>query len=118
MRDIAGIIEQWLYGRPERTQGEYFRDTAQALKFLQVESLEAITLKGLQDYQTHLLQVRHLKDTSVRRKVAAIRGLLKFAQEQGYIDRNPAVALRSPKDTSSLHERILTREQEIGRAHV
>lgn len=105
------VIEQWLYGRPKRTQDEYLRDVMQAIAFLRVESLKAITLKHLQDYQAYLLQVRHLKDASVRRKVAALRGLLKFAQEQGYIDRNPAVALRSPKDISSLHERILTREQ-------
>ncbi|MEM6598496.1 MAG: tyrosine-type recombinase/integrase [Cyanobacteria bacterium P01_C01_bin.69] len=111
MRDTTAIIEQWLYGRPKRTQDEYLRDVMQALRFLAVDSLEAITLKGLQDYQASLIEVRHLKPASVRRKVAAMRGLLRFAQEQGHIDRNPAIALRSPKDTSSLHERILSREQ-------
>lgn len=105
------ILEQWLYGRPKRTQDEYLRDVSGALTFLNNPPLETITLADLQRYQSHLLTVRHLKDSTVRRKIAALRSLLKFATEQGHLDRNPAIALRSPKDTSSLHERILTREQ-------
>ncbi|HZG39263.1 MAG TPA: tyrosine-type recombinase/integrase [Nodosilinea sp.] len=105
------ILEQWLYGRPKRTQEEYLRDVTSALTHMGNPSLETLTLSDLQRYQLHLIEVRHLKHSSVRRKMAALRSLLRFAQEQGYIDRNPAPALRSPKDTSSLHERILTRAQ-------
>ncbi|MBD1918873.1 MULTISPECIES: tyrosine-type recombinase/integrase [Cyanophyceae] len=105
------ILEQWLYGRAKRTQEEYLRDAEAALRFLGDRPLESLTLSDLQRYQAHLVEVRHLKHSSVRRKIAALRSLLRFAQEQGHIDRNPATALRSPKDTSSIHERILSRAQ-------
>jgi integrase/recombinase XerD len=105
------IIESWLYGRAKRTQEEYLRDVTAALRWLGDPPLETLALSDLQRYQSHLFEVRHLKDSSVRRKVAALRSLLKFATEQNYLPRNPAVALRSPKDTSSIHERILSRAQ-------
>lgn len=110
-KSTTQILEEWLYGRAKRTQEEYLRDATSALSHLGDRALDQITLADLQGYQQHLVENRHLKYSSVRRKIAALRSLLRFAQEQGYIDRNPATALRSPKDTSSIHERILSRDQ-------
>lgn len=105
------LIEQWLYGRPQATQRAYVKDVLSALRYLDNPLLGSIDLADLQRYQLHLIQGRHLEVSSVRRKVAALRSLMKFAQQQGHIDRNPALALRSPKDNRSLHEKILSREQ-------
>jgi site-specific recombinase XerD len=105
------LIEQWLYGRPESTQRAYLKDSTSALRFLGNPPLTSIDLAALQKYQVHLIQERRLEVSTVRRKIAALRSLLKFAQQQGQISRNPSVALRSPKDVQSLHEKILSREQ-------
>ncbi|MEO1444775.1 MAG: tyrosine-type recombinase/integrase [Cyanobacteria bacterium J06635_11] len=105
------IIEQWLYGRPKTTQEAYLRDATLCLRFLGDPLLGSITLEDLQRYQSHLIEVRHCKPRTVNRKLSALRTLLKFAHEQEFIPRNPAVALRSPKIHESFQERILTREQ-------
>ena len=107
----AEIIEQWLYGRPKLTQKAYLRDATLGLDFLDNPTLEAITLQDLQRYQSHLIEVRHQQPRTINRKLAALRSLLKFAHEQEFIARNPAIALRSPKVHENLHERILTVEQ-------
>ena len=108
---IAEILEQWLYGRPKLTQKAYLRDATFGLKFLGDPLLENITLGDLQLYQSHLIEVRHLKPRTVNKKMSALRSLLKFAQEQEFISRNPAVALRSPKVLDDFQERILTPQQ-------
>ncbi|MBE7384412.1 MAG: tyrosine-type recombinase/integrase [Leptolyngbya sp. SIO1E4] len=105
------IIEQWLYGRPRRTQDAYLRDVTQAMNFWDNPPLEAISLGCLQSYQTYLIEVLHLRAGSVKRKISSLRSLLKFAHEQEFIPRNPAIALRSPKVHENLHERILSPQQ-------
>ena len=107
----AEIIEQWLYGRPRPTQKAYLRDATWALKFLGNPSLESIVVGDFQRYQLHLIEVRHDSTRTVNRKVSAVRSLLKFAHEQEFIPRNPAVALRSPKVHENLSDRILTPQQ-------
>lgn len=105
------ILEQWLYGRPRSTQETYLRDATLGLEFLGNPILESIVLEDLQRYQSHLIEVRHYKPRTVNRKLSALRSLLKFAHEQEFIPRNPAVALRSPKVHESFQERILTPKQ-------
>ena len=105
------LIEQWLYGRPEKTQKAYLGDILGALKFMGNPGLDEVDLGLLQLYQSHLYHERSLEVSTVRRKVASLRSLLRFAQEQGYLDRNPGVALRSPKDNRTIDDKILSREQ-------
>ena len=111
---VAEIIAEWLYGRPKSTQEVYLQGATLGLKFLGNPKLENIALGDLQRYQSHLIEVRHLKPRTVNKKMSALRSLLRFAYEQDYIPRNPAVALRSPKVHENLHERILTPEQVRG----
>lgn len=105
------LIEQWLYGRPEKTQKAYLCDIMGALKFMGNPDLDEMDLGVLQLYQSHLYHERSLEVSTVRRKVAALRSLLRFAQEQGHLDRNPGAALRSPKDNRTIDDKILSREQ-------
>lgn len=107
----AEILEQWLYGRPRLTQKAYLRDATQGLRWLGDPPLDQITLADLQKYQAHLYIDRQQQARTVNRKLSALRSLLKFAHEQQWIDRNPAVALRSPKVHENLTERILSTEQ-------
>ena len=105
------ILEQWLYGRAPLTQKVYLRDVERALRWLDSPSIEEISLGQLQQYQSHLISDRHDAPATVNRKMSALRSLLRFSHEQGWIDRNPALALKSPKVHNNLHERTLTVEQ-------
>ncbi|NER83986.1 MAG: site-specific integrase [Leptolyngbya sp. SIO1D8] len=105
------IIEQWLYGRSQKTQDAYLRDVSQAMNFWGYPPIASISLGCLQSYQTYLIEGLHLRTSSVKRKVSSLRSLLKFAYEQEFIPRNPAIALRSPKVHENLHERILSPQQ-------
>lgn len=105
------ILEQWLYGRAALTQRVYLKDVERALRWMGGLSIEEIALGDLQKYQSHLIADRHDAPATVNRKMSALRSLLRFAHEQGWIDRNPALALKSPKVHNNLHERTLTPEQ-------
>ena len=105
------LIERWLYGRPEKTQKAYLSDVLSALRFMGNVGVDELDLGDLQLYQTHLFHERALEVSTVRRKVASLRSMLRFAQEQGHIDRNPGAGLRSPKDNRTIDDKILTREQ-------
>lgn len=105
------ILEQWLYGLAAGTQRTYLRDAERALRWMGGPAISGITLGQLQGYQAHLISDRHDAPATVCRKMSALRSLLRFAHEQGWIDRNPALALKSPKVHNNLHERTLTPEQ-------
>ncbi|MEM6432277.1 MAG: tyrosine-type recombinase/integrase [Cyanobacteria bacterium P01_D01_bin.115] len=105
------IIERWLYGRPSPTQKAYLRDVTRALSWMGDPAIADVTLAKLQDYQAHLFHQLRQAPGTVNRKMSALRSLLRFAHEQEYIERNPALWLRSPKVEKNLHERILTTEQ-------
>ena len=109
--DLTQVLEHWLYGRPRATQKIYLRHVQAALEWMDLEDIRDIELVDLQDYQSHLFHTLHQASATVNGKMAALRSLLRFAHEQEIIARNPAIALKSPKVHSNLHERILTPEQ-------
>jgi integrase/recombinase XerD len=48
-----------------------------------------------------------------QRVIATIKSLFRFAQETGYHSVNPAMAIRVPKPTETLHERILAEDETL-----
>lgn len=48
-----------------------------------------------------------------QRVIATIKSLFRFAQETGYHAVNPAMAIRVPKPTETLHERILAEDETL-----
>jgi len=48
-----------------------------------------------------------------QRVVAVVKSLFRFAQETGYHAVNPAMAIRVPKPTETLHERILAEDETL-----
>lgn len=48
-----------------------------------------------------------------QRVVAVVKSLFRFAQETGYHGVNPAMAIRVPKPTETLHERILAEDETL-----
>ena len=104
------VIAMWLHGRSPHAQKAYAQDVAQFLDFAGV-SLMGVTLPALQAYSDSLAE---LADTSISRKLSAVKSLLSFAHRIGYTPFNVGAPLRSPKVKNTLAERILT-EAEVQR---
>lgn len=93
----AEILTQWLYGKPATTQAAYLADARSLLAYLDQPPLDTIRLGDLQRWQSHLINVLHLRPSSVARKAAAIGSLFRFAKRQHFIADNPALDLVRPK---------------------
>lgn len=100
---MAGQIENFLdhiaaeRGFSPNTAGAYRNDLKQFITFLRGEgiaswSLEPETLHG---FQIWLLERRYA-DTTLARKIAAVRSFLNFLRSEGIVDRDLAPHLDSP----------------------
>jgi integrase/recombinase XerD len=92
----------WLHGRPHTAQRAYAYEV-QGLKAVN-EPLKQITLGQLQEYFSAL---RNIASASQARAINAVKSLFSFAQRIGYLQFNPAAAVRGPKIKNALAERIL-----------
>jgi integrase/recombinase XerD len=92
---IAEAYQGWLSKSPSRdTRSNYQRDIAQFLAFLGLppdhrEHLCAIRPQHVSAWRDHL-QAQGLTNSSVRRKMTAIRSLFSYLQHYGYTGKNPA----------------------------
>lgn len=102
------LIEVWLNpgDRPSNTCDAYRRDIEQFRHFLSYKPLQAVTLEDLQAYSTHL-QSRGLKDKTRRRKLNAIKSLFTFATKVNYVRFNVAAAIRLPRVSNKLAQRMM-----------
>jgi len=104
----AQLVGLWLHGRPETTREVYQRDVGRFLIYLDGEALEFLALPVLQRY-ADALEEGGLSLSSRRRMLSAVKSLLSFGQETGYLRFNVGKALRVPKGaSSSLSERIIS----------
>ena len=103
------VISMWLHGRPEHTQRAYNQDVQKLLSFTG-KSLQDTTLQDLQRFSDSLDK---LSDATRSRTLNAVKSLLSFAQELGYVPFNVGAALKPPKVRTQLAQRILTEEQTI-----
>lgn len=102
----AKLVELWLSLKTSsHTRRAYAAEVARFLAFVQ-KPLAWVTLADLQAWAEHLAE-RKLKPASQNRAVTAMKSLLAFAQETGYVPFNvgAAVKLRPARDT--LPQRIL-----------
>ena len=99
------IIERWLHGKASTTQAAYARDLELFLAFVG-RPLDQVTLRDLQEWQDELgVEVQQV---SVRRKLAAVKSLLKFAHQSGLLSFDVGVALKLPKVRDTLADRIIS----------
>ena len=104
----AQLVGLWLHGRPETTREAYQRDVGRFLAYLDGEPLEFLALPVLQRY-ADALEEGGFSLSSRRRMLSAIKSLLSFGQETGYLRFNVGKALRVPKGApSSLASRIIS----------
>ena len=110
-RNDAHLVELWLHGKPASTQKAYRADTTRFMRFTGDTPLHLVTLDHLQGFQDSLT---HLAPATQGRIVSAVKSLLTFGQELGYLRFNVGRAVRLPKLKNTLAERILP-ETEVHR---
>jgi len=102
----AKLVELWLAMKTSsHTRRAYAAEVARFLAFVQ-KPLSGVTLADLQAWAERLAQ-GNFKPASQNRAVTALKSLLAFAQETGYVPFNvgAAIKLRPARDT--LTQRIL-----------
>lgn len=105
------LVGLWIHGRLESTQSVYLPVIQEFRDFVDGIPISAVTLKHLQDFADTFSDQ---KPATVARKLATVRSLLTFTHKIGMIPFDVGRALRSPKVTDDLNEKILT-EQDIHR---
>jgi integrase/recombinase XerD len=103
------VISMWLHGRSEHTEHAYNQDVQKLLSFAG-KTLQDTTLQDLQRFSDSL---DDLSDATRSRTLNAVKSLLSFAHELGYVQFNVGAALKPPKVHTQLAQRILTEEQII-----
>lgn len=101
------VIRLWVYGRPINTQIAYGREISRWRRFVK-KPLQSVTLGDVQDFAESLSA---MKPSSVARALAAIKSLMSFAHQIGYVHFNVGTAVRLPTVRNRRAERILTEEQ-------
>jgi integrase/recombinase XerD len=102
----ADLIELWLSLKTSaHTRRAYAADVARFLVFVN-KALANVTLADLQRWAGHLGQ-GSLKAASQNRALTALKSLLAFAQETGYLAFNVAASIRLRPMRDTLAQRIL-----------
>jgi integrase/recombinase XerC len=119
MSELASCIEQYLQeltrqGASTHTLDAYEADLRQFLQFLSPPDLappapQAIDLLLLREWLASLYRDR-LMAVTIRRKLAAVRGLFRFLLREGVVPINVARLVRTPKAPKTLPD-VMTAEQ-------
>lgn len=108
----AKLIELWLNAKEsKRTQKEYARIIRDFLAFAN-KPLRELTLADLQAYGA-AMDAKGLSDASKRQRQMAIKSLLSFGSQTGYLRLDVGRAWKAIKETEKIAERILTEGEVI-----
>lgn len=109
----AKLVELWLSMKTSsHTRRAYAADVARFLAFVQ-KPLSWATLTDLQAWAGQLAQ-GSLKPASQNRALTAVKSLLSFAQETGYLPYNVGAAIKLQPNRDGLAQRILE-ESEVAK---
>jgi integrase/recombinase XerD len=107
------LVDLWLSMKTSpHTRRAYAAEVARFLAFVN-KPLSWVTLTDFQVWTEHLAE-RNLKATSQNRAVTALKSLLSFAQETGYVPFNVGAAVKLRPNRDTLAQRILD-ESEVAR---
>lgn len=111
------VVDFLQYCRVERRLAEltcsaYERDVRACLRFLQAEGVTAWQDVGPARLRRFLADeaLRRPAPSSQARTVAALKGFFRFCLENEYLERNPALVLRTPKKREALPDVLDRRE--------
>ena len=119
MPELAGQIERFLeelrrQNASEHTVRNYASDLDQFLAYFAIPgeskpTIEQIDTLAIREWLGHLYEQR-LTAVSMRRKLAAVRSFFKFLLREGFVDKNVARMVRTPKAPKMLPT-VMTAEQ-------
>jgi integrase/recombinase XerC len=114
MSDLTERIDRYLQdlvrgGSSPHTVEAYAGDLRQFAEFVGPVDLQAIDLLLMRSWLAGLYQ-ENLSTVSIRRKLAAVRGLFRFLLKEGVVAVNVARLVRTPKAPKKLPE-VMTAEQ-------
>lgn len=104
------LIKLWLSQQSIHTRRAYEREVKDFLNYVR-KPLALVTLYDLQSFAEDVLP--DLVPSSQARAMYAVKSLLSFAHETGYLPVNVGKAWKAPKVRSRLAERILSEEKVI-----
>jgi len=99
------LIQLWLHGKAKNTQAVYDFDIWRFGESTGGKPFRAVTLGDLQDFADSL---DHLAPATSNRILSAVKSLLTFGHEIGYLPFNVGAALRLRSAKNTLAERILS----------
>ena len=127
MVDVSGtaqLVALWLHGKSKASQRSYESDIRCFVAFLLGQKpsgvrlndidLRTVTMNDVQAYCDYLETVtseRTLKPLSAdirKRRILAVKSLLRFGHEVEYLRYNAAIKIKPPKPKQTLAERILS----------
>ncbi len=109
----SAFVELWLGTKVSAHTRRAYRSEIDRFRAAMQKPLGRITLPDLHAY-TQALTRGHLKPASQNRALTAIKSLLSFAQETGYLPFNVAAAVKLRPNPDALAQRILD-ESEVSR---
>lgn len=87
----------------------YKIDLEEFFKIVTISDVAKINYIDLRKYLAHL-RTRHYKPRTLARKLSSLRSLFKFLNREGYIKKNPAVLLMTPKLDKTLPKFLSEKE--------
>ena len=106
-RTQTDVIRMCLHGKSANTVEAYTRDVE---RFLALTGCLLRDLR-LEDLQAFADSLKGLAASTKARKLAAVKSLLTFAHEIGYVPFNVGKPVKLPKTKNTLSERILSESQ-------
>lgn len=103
------LIELWLHGKSQATREFYLSAYTAFLRFTSGASLRAVTLGDLQEFADELEESFALSTQA--KNLAALKSLLSFGHQTGYLPFDVGKALNLPRRRDELAERILTPDE-------
>lgn len=111
---IAETTEQmlslWLYGKSPHTQKAYRRDVHEFMVWLGGAQPQTWTANDIQEF-SQALQANGLKQSSINRKILAIKSLLTFLKKIGVTQLNAGAVIPIQRLKNEVAQRILTESQ-------
>lgn len=107
---VTEVINLWLYNKSENTKAAYRRDLDSFVAFVEGKEIERWTVNDIQNFAT-ALGAMGLAQSTVNRKVLAVKSLLTYTQKLGLIQANAGAVVTVAKTKNTVNERILTESQ-------
>ena len=106
------LIVLWLHGKSPHTRDAYKRDIRYFQAFCEGRSLPRVKLNDVVAFSDALTAQGYSVGT-IRRRINAVKSLLTFGEEIGYLPLNVGKKVKVPKGESSLAERILSESEAL-----